>query len=533
MKEIFWRYIVFKLVAVGGKLRGKEYVLNDGENVIGRSGDVDHAIAVEGISKKHLKITVSGDTAFAEDLGSSNGTLVNGKIIKSMTIKDGDKIALPNIILQVVYVLEKKVVVKKRVAKAGSDDDNTYDELEDAEPMPANLLGKGIWAFKYKVMPVAYSFNQQYEWSALVGILLFIFIAINISLTILPVLRDSRNILEAEIAARGKQYAAEVGRLNHVHLRDKNLADVNTSFLESDEAEGVKSHRLFDIEGRIYRPVGELNSIVNDPFSVAAQKFYRVEKNQDKEFIRRLDSNTIGIARAVKAHDRNLNTNVIVAIIAIEFSPSSMAREASNNSKAYLESLITSSIVAIIFFGILYYMTVRPIDEMRHQIERVLRGRQKELESKTLFKELYPLRNTINSLLSRLRELQNTDSGEVQHLEEDGPYLRTLKEFMQGSQGPVMILNSEKIIQNINPECEDLIGIRENASAGQSLLDTARDQGFSATVIELCDRSANNDGSHQKDVYEIGGKQMDINVTSLIGKDKFVKGFYITFVRNS
>src|SRR6476620_7775304 len=127
---------MFKLVVVGGRLRGKEFILNDGENVIGRGADNDVSVPVEGISKKHLKVTVNGETAFAEDMGSSNGTLINGKIIKRLTIKDGDKIALPNLIFQVVYVLEKKVVVKKRVVKGGDDDADAYDELSQTEPMP-------------------------------------------------------------------------------------------------------------------------------------------------------------------------------------------------------------------------------------------------------------------------------------------------------------------------------------------------------------------------------------------------------------
>jgi hypothetical protein len=523
---------MFKLVAVGGKLRGKEYILKDGENVLGRANECDHPIQVDGVSKRHLQITVNGDTAFAEDLGSSNGTIVNGKIIKKMTIKDGDKIALPNVILQVVYVLEKKVIVKKKVVKAGDSDDDAYNDQELTEPMPSSLIAKPIWIFKYKIMPVIYSFNEQYEWSALVGILLFIFIAINITLTILPVLRDSKGLLIKEIALRGKQYAAEVDRLNNVFLRDKNLDQVYTGFLEGDDAEGVQSYKLFDIEGRVYRPVSELNTIVNDSFSVEAMKFYRVEKNQDREIIQDLGNNVIGIARAIKAHDKTLGRDVVVAVITLYFSPTSLAREASNNSKAYLESLITSAMVAIIFFGILYYMTIKPLEEIRFQTERVLRGRQKELSSKTLFREIHPLRNTINSILTRIKELQNTESGESQTLEEDGPYLRTLKEFMVGAHGPVMILNSEKIIQHLNPECEDLVGIRENASAGQSILDSARDQGFAATVIDLCDQSANNEGCNQKEVYEIGGKQINVNVSALIGKDKFAKGFYITFVRN-
>ncbi len=523
---------MFKLVVVGGKLRGKEFVLNDGDNTIGRSPESDHVIPVDGVSKKHLHITVNGDTAFAEDLGSSNGTFVNGKIIKKVTLKDGDKIALPNVIIQFVYVLEKKVIVKKRVVKEGDSDQDSYDDLSQTEPMPKDLLGKPIWFFKHKLMPVIYSFNQQYEWAALVGILLFIFIAINITLTILPVLRDSKVLLIKEVALRGKQYAAEVDRLNNVYLRDKNLDQVYTGFLEGDDADGVQSYKLFDVEGRVYRPISELNTIVNDSFSVDAIKHYRDESKRDQHFIRDLGNNTIGIARAIKAHDRALGRDAVVAIVAINFSPTSLAREASNNSKAYLESLLTSGMVAIIFFGILYYMTIRPLDDMRLQIERVLRGRQKELEATSLFKELNPLRGTINSILSRIKELQNSDSGEVQSLEEDGPYLRTLKEFLQGAQGPVLILDSEKVIHFINAEAEDLIGIRESASAGKSILDTARDQGFAATIIDLCNNSASNEGMNQKENYEIGGKEMEINVTSLIGKDKFAKGFYITFVRN-
>ena len=524
---------MFKLVAVGGKLRGKEIILNDGDNSIGRAADCDHQVAVEGISKKHLRISVNGETAFAEDLGSSNGTLVNGKIIKKVTLKDGDKIALPNLILQVVYVLEKKIVIKKKVARSNDEeDDDSYDELKQVEPMPASPIAKPIWIFKYKIMPIIYGFNERYEWSALVGILLFVFIAINITLTILPVLRDSKKLLIKEIALRGKQYAAEVDHLNSAHLREKNLDHIRTDFLEGEDAEGVQSYKLYDIEGRVYRPLSSLNTVVNDPFSVDALKFYKTESNQDKEVIQDLGGNQIGIARAIKAHDKQMGRDVVVAVITIIFSPSSLAREASNNSKAYLESLITAGMVAVFFFGILYYMTIRPLDEIRFQIEAVLRGRQKELNSNTLFREIHPLRNTINSILTRIKELQNVDGGEVQSMEEDGPYLRTLKEFMEGAQGPVLILNSEKVIQNLNSEAEDLIGIRENASAGQSLLDTARDQGFAATVIDLCDKSASNEGCHQKESYQIGGKDMTINIVGIVGKDKFAKGFYITFVKS-
>ena len=213
---------MFKLVGVGGKLRGQEFILNEGENIIGRGSDSDVVLSIDGVSKKHLKITVNGESAYIEDLGSSNGTIVNGKIIKSLSLNDGDKIALPNVILQLVYVLEKKILIKKRILKSNQDNDDVYDELNESEPIPDNLLGKPIWFFKNKIMPVVYNFNEQYEWSGIVGFLLFVFIVINISLTIVPVLSDSRRLLLREVGYRAKQYAAEVDRLNNLFLRDKN-----------------------------------------------------------------------------------------------------------------------------------------------------------------------------------------------------------------------------------------------------------------------------------------------------------------------
>ena len=105
---------MFKLIAVGGKIRGKEFVLNEGENIFGRSLECDFPLKIDGVSKKHLSLTVNGESCFLEDLKSSNGTFVNGKIIKKQTVVDKDKITLPNVIFQLVYVKEKKKIVKKK-----------------------------------------------------------------------------------------------------------------------------------------------------------------------------------------------------------------------------------------------------------------------------------------------------------------------------------------------------------------------------------------------------------------------------------
>lgn len=517
---------MFKLVAVGGKLRGKEFILAEGDNSIGRSHDCDHALGVNGVSKKHMQITVNGDTCFIQDLGSSNGTFVNGKLVKKATIKSGDKIAIPNVIFQVVYVKEKKVIVKKKITKAASEDGDAYSS---EEVMPKDLFGRIKFLFKNKIMSVLYSFNEQYEWSIMMGILLFIFICVSIGLTIGPVLITSKNLLVVEVANRGAQYAKEVSRFNAIALKRGNLDQINTTFLDN-EAEDIVSYELFDLEGRIVRPLDKLNSYLNDSFSIAAKEYFKNYENINKTYKRKLGGDELGISRAITAHNVQTGQQDAVGIIALRFKPGSLSVATSNNSVAYLESLIITCMVAIIFFGMIYYLTIKPITEIKIQTEEVLRGKRKELESKHLFTELSPLRNTINSILQRVRELQNEDAGEFAELEEDGLYVRKLYEFMQGAQGPVMVLNSEKLIEHLNPEGEDLTGLRESTAQGTSLLDSARDQGFAATLIDLCDQSANNEGTDQSEVYELTGKNYLIHVTAMIGKDNFAKAFYITFV---
>jgi pSer/pThr/pTyr-binding forkhead associated (FHA) protein/PAS domain-containing protein len=527
---------MYKLVAVGGKIRGQEIVLNEGENILGRASECNHVISVDGVSKKHMRITVNGDTAFVEDLGSSNGTFVNGKLIKRMTVNSGDKIALPNIIYQVVFVKEKKVIVKKVVTKVKeSESENSDLDVLDNEPMPADGIGKLKHTFKHKVMGFLYSFNEEYEWHGMMAVLIGLFIVVNITLTIFPILRDSRQILLFELAKRGVHYTEDIARLNARALERKDIDKLDTVFLDNED--GVTSYELYDMEGRIVRPIGKLNQFISDTFSVYAKNKIIASlqggksKGEDtiKEF---LDDGEVGIARAIKTYNVRTGIEEPVGIIAIRFAPKSLVMEAANNLKAYMESVITSGLVGILFFAILYYLTLRPIDEFRIQMEMALRGKIKEVDIKKKMQELSSLKGSVNSLIQRVRELQTDGQADSANLEDDGPYITQLKEFMRGAQGPIIILNSEKVIQDMNPECEDLLGIRANASTGTGLLDSARDQGFAATVIDLCDKSASNGGVNQKEGYELQGKNHLVNVVALMGKDSFAKGFYITFVKD-
>jgi hypothetical protein len=519
---------MYKIVVVGGKLRGQEFTLKNGDTTLGRDSGCDIHFQVEGVSKKHITFTVTDDVVYVQDMGSANGTFLNGKIVKRATVKSGDKIGLPNAILQLVYVQEKKVVIKKKVANQ-RDREESIDDLLNGGAPPENLVGKVFWLFKYKVMPVFHGVNQEYEWRVLLAILTGAFALITITLTIWPVLEDSKQVLLNEIANRGAHYAEEIGRINATALEQKSLERLDTSFLENED--GVVSYELFDLEGRIVRPLSRLNEYTNDPFSVQVRDW--ALKNRDSKAVKKqlLENSQIGIGKKISAYNSKTGSQEQVGIIAIRFAPRTLTVEAAKSSKLYFESLVTSFLVAIVFFGIIYYLTLRPIEELRFQIEEALRGRRRNVDSKLLFEELGPVRNAVNTGLQRIRELQRDETDiDPNDVESDESYVNTLVEFMQGAQGPVIVLNSAKNLVKLNTQAEDVCGIRLSMSEGMNILDITKERGFAATLIELCDASANNGGTSQSGHYELQGKQYNIFITSLMGKDGFAKGFYIAFV---
>jgi len=86
----------FVLRGVSGVYFGKTFPLR-GITSLGRHSDNDIFVNVDGISRKHATISVKADGLEIEDMGSSNGTYVNGELIQKSVINIGDEIKLDNI----------------------------------------------------------------------------------------------------------------------------------------------------------------------------------------------------------------------------------------------------------------------------------------------------------------------------------------------------------------------------------------------------------------------------------------------------
>src|SRR5215831_14907693 len=103
LKSVVPRQLALRFIS--GKYQGGEYPLGlQPEIVVGRSSDLDMVLVEDMVSRRHARIACTDTQIIIEDLGSTNGTFVNGEKISRATLKEGDRVLIGTSILKVVAV---------------------------------------------------------------------------------------------------------------------------------------------------------------------------------------------------------------------------------------------------------------------------------------------------------------------------------------------------------------------------------------------------------------------------------------------
>lgn len=134
------------VLSLNGVVQG-EYELTNERLTIGRKPENDIPIDNLAVSGKHALIITILDDSFLEDLGSTNGTYVNGKLVKKHALKDGDVIAIGKHELKYINEnatsdddeFEKTMIIKPgsasaAVAAAQAAEKAGAGPVEDAKP---------------------------------------------------------------------------------------------------------------------------------------------------------------------------------------------------------------------------------------------------------------------------------------------------------------------------------------------------------------------------------------------------------------
>lgn len=81
-------------IVLSGFYEGLEVVLDRERMVIGRGRKADLVLAEATISRAHAIVGFNAEGFYVEDLGSTNGTLVNGSPVGKQHLKNDDEIQM-------------------------------------------------------------------------------------------------------------------------------------------------------------------------------------------------------------------------------------------------------------------------------------------------------------------------------------------------------------------------------------------------------------------------------------------------------
>lgn len=91
----------WQLKAMSGVISGKMFLV-DGTTVLGRDPGCDIVITGPHVSRRHAEISIRSGHLWVKDLGSSNGSYLNGKRTEEAQLKHGDEVKFDAVTFKIV-----------------------------------------------------------------------------------------------------------------------------------------------------------------------------------------------------------------------------------------------------------------------------------------------------------------------------------------------------------------------------------------------------------------------------------------------
>lgn len=139
--------MTWKLIAKSEPIEGQTIIV-ERDMVIGRHQQADIVLQASHVSRRHAALLLKEGQLWIQDLGSSNGTFVNGQKVTEQQLKNDDEINFENILFQIVEDQFERVEVSEpaTIEKIVPSDEGmptleqrSADVSVDRDGMPTNV----------------------------------------------------------------------------------------------------------------------------------------------------------------------------------------------------------------------------------------------------------------------------------------------------------------------------------------------------------------------------------------------------------
>lgn len=358
-----------KLLVIAGPNRGATYFLEEGETSFGRGAEAQIVLGSSQVSKKHFALVSQNRKLELKDLGSSNGSFVNGVLTKRRILKNGDRISAGPFVLEVVMPEAPAAPVYGNnfgAAAAGFDGsvppptaDAGQFKLEDEQPK--SIVGRYKKKFDEVFLPVLYDFYERQEYMSLLAIMFAVYSVINLGFSVYPVLQRSREEVLRQAEHQARYISTQVAYLNRQAILEGKESALITEFAESEV--NVKEVVVANLEGRIMAPGSRLNESYNNPYFVKYKN--DLQRNQGlwgkPRTVRVADREEVYVFTPIMVLSKTKGINVPAAVATVIYSTSTIALDSGTIASVYLEALFWSGFLGIIFLYLLVLLVAEEV----------------------------------------------------------------------------------------------------------------------------------------------------------------------------
>jgi len=546
-----------KLVIVDGPSRGKEFPLEDGETFLGRTNETEVELPSNKVSRRHAVIRVGRGNVEIEDLGSSNGTYLNGKKITKSAVPAGGKIVVGEYVLQVFNGGKAQGAApatgQRPAAQGGSGKAMVVGGPQapaGRQPQPRGpqrpgqgqqrgrptSTGGGIAASEGanrvadqvvgKMGGIAWR-TQVFIMAGLIGVAMMGGVAFLVSRT----KGDFRELALGRAKLVAQQFASE----NAVYMFQKNNLSLSND--ATSKQDGVKEALIAaplksgsgEVIAEIAFPASRVGNQIDDSEyatvieALKAGKSFDVVVGPNKEHPDWFD-----IAAPMQYYNSADPVDPgfkLVGVAFITFDPQVVADKATSAGLLYgvaLAVLVLSSLGGAL---LVIRATEPAIARLQEDTELVIRGDLKQVRATIKMPQLEALVHSINRLIQK----SPGSAGPSRNVAEDmaagraaspalalpahaGPVdnagaSATVRAVVSAIEDAIIVVDAESNVVEVNRVAEKMFGLIPARVRGKHLLEAITDQDLLNTVLDVINEvTAAPDGVVQRDAQLPGGK---------------------------
>lgn len=549
-----------KVLVTEGPLTGRTFDLVPGQNIIGRGDDAHITLASGQVSRRHASLTMAEGRIYVEDMGSSNGTYVNGAKVQRVEIRPGNKIRIGEFGLEVVPdggrpapaapAPEAPDAGKKRARSGG----------KGAEPAPGGgkaprqrgdgpaaggasgaMLRPAVAAPEGRFWKL-YAPLRVVPWQVQITLVLALVGALIVTGVVGPMLTHTEKAVSAEALKRAETLVNSLAMRNGEFIKTSNDIYYDTKTFLSNE--GVTEAYLLSRDLVILSPPEQRNRVKRNALTNQVQNSKDIVSLEEASIDADGRKGTYHLASPIRVWNADAGRYDIYGYAYLVFQADLVGKAATGRaSRMVLYGGIIGGLLlaAMILITVL---TVRPLTALRDDAEYALRGDSRQVVSRARFRALQDVAHTLNRAIERAREAAaNAGDGMGSAMpvpqmmpQQAMPMMPTgggggddalgdkkVEAIANALPQGVIILDDMQRVVFVNARVDAYIGRSARGSEGRHVMEIVSDPQLLGTILDLFKQIMSSPGSVASLPVNVGGRGINVVVSGVLGEARELK----------